>query len=87
MIRLSEKYYILIDNDNITLYEKKTIKKGKNAGNEKHVVIGYYTTIKGVAAAVERRALANIDTEELRNMDEFRSEYVKKIDDIIFSMR
>ena len=46
MIRVTDKYFIDADKDNIILKEKKIVTKGKTAGQVKYEEIGYYPNIQ-----------------------------------------
>lgn len=62
MIKLTDKYFITIDELNITLFEKAIAgEKAKNPGEIKYKKLGYYTDLKGLAKGIIRRKLA-IDT-------------------------
>ena len=58
MIHIGENWYIGGDSMNITLYQKKTVKKkGDNEGNEYFEESGYYNTFENLLHALTRKKI------------------------------
>ena len=75
MIILDNKYRINVDDRNYTLITVKKINKGKNAGQEKCSVVGYYGTLQGALKAfIDRKRV-----DSLKGLDISLSEAINKI--------
>ena len=69
MIYIGQDYYIGGDPLNITLYQKKTVKKkGETEGKEYFDELGYYHTTAELLAALTRRKI-RIDISSLESLD------------------
>lgn len=65
MIRITDKYGILVDSDNYTLVRLGVILTGKNAGEETTNTLGYYSSLDNAIYA----ALDKIERDELGKDD------------------
>lgn len=65
MIRITDKYGILVDSDNYTLVRIGVISTGKNAGEQTTSVLGYYSSLDNAVYA----ALDKIERDELGKSD------------------
>ena len=75
MIILDNKYRIDVDDRNYTLMTVKKIKEGKNAGQEKCSVVGYYGTLQGALKAfIDRKRI-----DSLKGLDISLPEAINKI--------
>ena len=65
MIRINDRYGVLVDSDNYTLVRIGVSQKGKNAGEETTSTLGFYGTLDGAVYA----ALDKMERDELSEQD------------------
>lgn len=78
-ITVNEEYRIVTDEYNFMLQQKKVRKKGKNAGNEIWVTVGYYPSIEYAYEALIRRGLLKEDLEGVQQVIDYLEKIHKEI--------
>lgn len=78
-IRVTEKYNIETDDICFTVNKLNTVKKGKNAGNEYKIPIGYYSSMLNALEKIRNLVIYDeIGDKEFENVPEYIAE-IKRI--------
>lgn len=84
--KISDKYIITSTNHDFVLNEVRTIKEGKNAGQEGRSVVGYFTKLSQLVTYLIAHDIKNSDVDSLCAMDSRINELARSIESAFSSV-
>ncbi len=70
MIKVSDKYYIGADAQNIILFERETSKRGKSVGKDRLTAIGYFNSLQAVLRHVLNLGILETQLKDLMAVEQ-----------------
>lgn len=82
MIRLNDRFSIDFDSFNIILKEKKVNQNGKNKGQERYEVVGYYVSFDELANSMLKKCYLSEDDQNIKSLKEIQDLMLELKNDI-----